>query len=264
VGSASYAGEVAWFENDGEMNFTKINILETWARPSSVYCVDLDHDQDMDVLATVCQISQVVWFENDGLQNFTMNIIGTNFIGPHSAIPADMDNDGDWDVVGAAILSNQVAWWENDGSMNFTKHTVSASFVGATDVFPKDIDRDGDTDILASARDGAEISWFESDLITSVDGNQENIPDNYLALRAYPNPFNPSTAINFKLQAASYMELTVFDITGREIVTLMEGYQNAGNHEVVWDAEGVSSGVYLIQLKSEGGQSMVQKVVLMR
>jgi len=263
VGSASYAGEIAWFENDGEENFTKINLLETWARPSSVYCIDLDQDLDMDVLATVCQISQVVWFENDGLQNFTMNIIGTNFIGPHSVVPVDMDNDGDLDVVGAAILSNQVAWWENDGSMNYTKHTVTSTFVGATDVFPEDIDRDGDIDILASARDGAQIAWFESDLITSVDGNQGSNPDKYFTLRAYPNPFNLSTAITYQLLAESYVTLTVYDITGGEIVKLIDCIQSAGLHDIIFDGTGLDSGIYFARLKA-GSFNETKKLLLIK
>jgi len=78
-----------------------------------------------------------------------------------------------------------------------------------------------------------------------------------------PNPFNQQTVISYKLQAASYMELKVYDITGREVAKLVDGYNNAGKHEIIFDAEGLTSGVYFVRLETVNF-SQVQKVVLMK
>jgi len=53
-------------------------------------------------------------------------------------------------------------------------------------------------------------------------------PESYMLFQNYPNPFNPKTAISYQLQAASYVELTVYDIAGREVASLVNGYMSSG------------------------------------
>jgi len=78
-----------------------------------------------------------------------------------------------------------------------------------------------------------------------------------------PNPFNQSTVISYKLQAASYMELKVYDITGREAAKLIDGYQNVGNHEITFNAKDLVSGVYFVRLKA-GDFTATQKLLLIK
>jgi len=68
-----------------------------------------------------------------------------------------------------------------------------------------------------------------------------------------PNPFNPTTAISFKLSADSHVQLQVFDIAGRLAATLMDGWREAGVHEVTFDPKGASgsdlaAGIYVYRL----------------
>ena len=84
------------------------------------------------------------------------------------------------------------------------------------------------------------------------------------SLTAYPNPFNSSTVINYKLTTASYMELKVYDVMGRETASLVTGHSSLGYHEVVFDAEGLSSGVYFVRLTVNSGQLTVKKVLLLK
>jgi|GEM_PF-858524 len=79
-----------------------------------------------------------------------------------------------------------------------------------------------------------------------------------------PTPFNASTTIDFELPAAVDIRLTVYDITGREVQSLVNSHQSIGKHSVVWDAGNHSSGVYFVRLSVDGGQSSVRKVVLMK
>jgi len=73
-------------------------------------------------------------------------------------------------------------------------------------------------------------------------------------LQNYPNPFNPSTNINFAIPKSSYVKLTIFDILGREVATIVNEKLNAGTYNTNWSAEGgaskYSSGVYFYKLEA--------------
>ncbi|MEO8166951.1 MAG: endonuclease [bacterium] len=68
----------------------------------------------------------------------------------------------------------------------------------------------------------------------------------------YPNPFNPSTTVSFALQHSSFASLKVFDVLGKEVTTLADERLEAGQHNIVWNATGVASGVYVCRLSVEG------------
>jgi len=80
---------------------------------------------------------------------------------------------------------------------------------------------------------------------------------------AYPNPFNPTTVISYTLDVANHVTLSVYDVSGREVATLVDGYRSVGAHEVSFDASHLSSGVYIYRLTS-GAQTLSGKMVLMK
>jgi hypothetical protein len=82
-------------------------------------------------------------------------------------------------------------------------------------------------------------------------------------LTASPNPFNPTTAISYKLQASSRVSLKVYDISGRMVANLVDGWQEAGSHEVTFDGSGLASGMYLVKMQV-GDFSAVQKMMLVK
>ena len=88
-------------------------------------------------------------------------------------------------------------------------------------------------------------------------------PAEFALLGNYPNPFNPTTTIDFALETANVVQLKVFDVSGREVATLVNGYRDAGSHSVSFDASGLASGVYIYRLTS-GSQTAVSKMVLMK
>jgi len=77
----------------------------------------------------------------------------------------------------------------------------------------------------------------------------EIIPEKTSIVGISPNPFNQRTEIRFELRDASQIRLTVYDISGREVAVLAEGFYSAGAHLVVFDGEGLSSGVYFARLQ---------------
>ncbi len=73
----------------------------------------------------------------------------------------------------------------------------------------------------------------------------------YSLSQNYPNPFNPSTKINYKLQVTNYVTLTVYDLQGKEIATLVNKKQSAGSYSVEFNGENLSSGLYFYTLEIE-------------
>jgi len=80
--------------------------------------------------------------------------------------------------------------------------------------------------------------------------NNENNNVNRMYLHNYPNPFNPTTVINYSIPEVSYVELKVYDILGNEVANLVSDENTPGNYNVVFDASLFSSGVYIYTLKT--------------
>ncbi|SVD51654.1 uncharacterized protein METZ01_LOCUS404508, partial [marine metagenome] len=80
---------------------------------------------------------------------------------------------------------------------------------------------------------------------------------------AYPNPFNPVTSFEFTLAVDGMVEVAVYDINGRMVAELVNGYRSAGSYPVVWDANDLSSGVYMLKMATNEFVTM-QKVMLIK
>ncbi|MBU0519684.1 T9SS type A sorting domain-containing protein [bacterium] len=89
------------------------------------------------------------------------------------------------------------------------------------------------------------------------------IPEETLLHSAYPNPFNPSTAISIQLSAFSHVNLSVYDVSGRKVATLIDGFRDAGMHEAIFDASDLASGIYLYRLEA-GEFNATGKMVLLK
>ncbi len=90
-----------------------------------------------------------------------------------------------------------------------------------------------------------------------------DLPSEYALLGSYPNPFNPTANISYALPAAGKVMLSVYDVNGRLVNTLVDGSREAGVHEVIFDASNLASGVYIYRL-SAGDFSATGKMVLMK
>jgi hypothetical protein len=76
------------------------------------------------------------------------------------------------------------------------------------------------------------------------------IPEGFSLHQNYPNPFNPSTTFRYSIPAAAHVTLTVHDILGREISTIVNEVQSAGWKEVVWNSAGIASGIYFYRIQT--------------
>jgi len=100
-------------------------------------------------------------------------------------------------------------------------------------------------------------------LVTSIQA-RESLPNEFAWSQNYPNPFNPSTTIAFSLPRASRVTLKVFDVYGREFVTLVDKKFSAGRYDVHWDATGQASGIYFYRLQAEGNFAQTKKLLLVK
>jgi len=105
------------------------------------------------------------------------------------------------------------------------------------------------TSWMASSRLGGTPGWENGTIPTSVD-EETNIVDSFILAQNYPNPFNPSTTINFSIPKSTQVELTVFNMLGQKVKTLINENLPSGNHSVNFNALNLSSGIYLYQLKT--------------
>jgi hypothetical protein len=91
----------------------------------------------------------------------------------------------------------------------------------------------------------------------------EALPTKYGLEQNYPNPFNPATNIDYSIPEAGFVKLTVYDLVGREVLTLVNGTQPAGTYTAVFDAENIPTGVYFYTLQTNG-RLFTKKMILMK
>ena len=100
--------------------------------------------------------------------------------------------------------------------------------------------------------------------VTQVKEGDLTIPLKYTLSQNYPNPFNPVTTIRYDLKSKSNVQLTIYDLAGRAIKTLVNQTQNAGRHVVEFDASGLSSGIYVYHIKTSAGFVASRKMVVLK
>jgi hypothetical protein len=98
----------------------------------------------------------------------------------------------------------------------------------------------------------------------SVDENElSGVPTTFNVSQNYPNPFNPSTKIVYKVAEASNVNITVFNVLGREVEVLVDGFKSAGTYELTFNAENLPSGLYLYTFEA-GNTRITKKMTLLK
>jgi GH18 family chitinase len=107
-------------------------------------------------------------------------------------------------------------------------------------------------------------------LIHSINPNNEewtakseNLPCNFVLYQNYPNPFNPCTIIGYQIPKSAHVILTIYDIVGHEIATLVNETKSAGSYKASWNAARFATGIYIAQLKA-GVQMKTIKLCLIK
>lgn len=110
---------------------------------------------------------------------------------------------------------------------------------------------------------------FSTGTVLDVEDLGGAVPQEFALLQNYPNPFNPSTMIRYDLAASAHVNITVFDVLGRVVTTLVDEVQSASRYSVNWNATGLSSGIYFYRIyaRSQDGArdfTSTKKLILMK
>ena len=97
----------------------------------------------------------------------------------------------------------------------------------------------------------------------NVSTDEPSIPDHFSLSQNYPNPFNPTTTISYQLPTDSKVELSIYDMNGHKITSLINGNIKTGYHTVNWDASSYPSGLYFYRLNA-GSYSETKKMLLIK
>ena len=107
------------------------------------------------------------------------------------------------------------------------------------------------------------MAQFVKDNPVSVSETASMLPASFELEQNFPNPFNPTTSIRYSVPQSSHVALTIFDILGREIRTLINEVQSPGHYTVTFDGRDLASGVYFYRLTS-GSFSATKKFVMVK
>jgi len=117
--------------------------------------------------------------------------------------------------------------------------------------------------LTATTATGNTSAFGFIELITDVENENNEIPNEYFLSQNFPNPFNPSTRINWQSPIGSHQTLKIFDVLGNEVATLVDEYREAGRYEVEFNADKLSSGIYLYKLQA-GSFTQTKKMTVLK
>jgi len=146
---------------------------------------------------------------------------------------------------------------------------ASANQTSATFLWTAPQPGTGSVRLYLAGMQGTSMSGANTNLVltateqtTGIDGGFQVARDYYL-LNNYPNPFNAQTLICFTLPKAQNVEIAIFDIAGRKIADIFNGYLNAGDHSTIWNAAASPSGIYFCRMSTRAN-SLTKRIVLIK
>ncbi len=139
-------------------------------------------------------------------------------------------------------------------TLDATYSTSSAAYTGAEKGYPA-----GDLNWYPELK----TKWLAGEIISGVEFVDNTIPKQFALYQNYPNPFNPTTVISFSLENAGHTTLTIHNVIGQKVATLIEKKLASGYHQINFDASQLSNGIYFYKLKS-GEKTSIKKMLLLK
>ncbi|GEM_PF-5243289 len=270
IATLSNPGELVWFKNQntslGGRFGSKIVISDSVLGAREVEVADFDNDGDLD-LATTSNGSafKIAWIENlgDDFSHHRSLMDPTLLKGVWHLEAGDLNDDGYIDLV--AEHDSSIIWFQNDQAGSFLDAKQIDDFYSWTkSIDLADMNQDGSPDLVASNEAWDQVRWFENQFVfTAISEKGGQNPLQFELSQNYPNPFNPTTQIAFKLTKTDHVSLSVFNILGQKVATIVNDKLKAGSHQAMFDGQGLASGVYTYQLKA-GNQIQTRKMMLIK
>jgi len=244
--------------------FTGINV-GGWSSPR---LYDMDQDGDLD-LCVGREDGQISFFENTGTP---LDAVWTEDISLFSGLDVggnavmtfgDINQDGTLDMlVGKSFRAVKYFSYEHGTWTEYPDSLSGLTFGQNATPALADLNGDGDLDLTVGNYDGT-FNFFENLTVVGLQ-NEAIRPSSAKLYPAYPNPFNPSVNIHFELNESAQTKVSIYDLSGARIKTLMDGSPSAGSHKLRWlgvneQGEKVAAGLYLVVL-DVGGALQTQKI----
>ncbi len=205
-----------------------------------------------------------------------------------SPVIGDIDNDDEPDII--ACYYGGVTAYALDGTLKTNMPIPLQASIESTPVVT-DIDSDNDMEIVVGSSVGLQVidlkytggqtapywnlykgnahrTGSNQDINLTIESLSSVVPDKYEVSAAYPNPFNPSTTIDISLPAEGDLRITVYNMVGQEVTTLVNKRYMAGTHRLTWNGvttmgNSVGTGLYIVQVKFKNHINN-QKVLLVK
>lgn len=239
------------FLNDGTGSFPTHNNLATYRTSWHIKTADFNNDGYQDIISGSgsYDFDNVFVLLGDEAGEYTC----VDTLSPCSYVDDVVVGDFNHDFRVDAIIGDRHGIYlltgAGDGhfssidTIDYLEHDYQTNALEVVDM-----DGDGRMDIVV-ARDQQISVYYNTTIITSIDKQKTN-PVDFKLNQNYPNPFNPVTMINYQLPVTSDVNLSIYNLLGQKVATLVNRKQRAGTYSVQWDASRFSSGIYFYSLKT--------------
>jgi hypothetical protein len=262
---AIYSDEVVLWLGDGNGGFTFCDKVSVGNAPWMIVSGDVNNDGIPDVVSANSSGSSFSVVLCDSAGNLSSPVDYSVGQFPIALDLGDVDGDLDLDIATSNFTGANFTLYENDGTGAFiNRNDLPSNQAGSCVVF-HDRDNDGDMDMTGIDELQDLLILFINDPTAKVN-TTESVPEKFVLYQNHPNPFNPSTKIKFTIPSVGtslmkfpHITLTVYDVLGKEMVTLINEEKEPGTYEVEFSAKGGSasggnaaglpSGIYFYTLK---------------
>jgi hypothetical protein len=259
----SGSNSVSILQNNGSGIFTLIDTVTVGSFPFSTTPMDIDGDGAIDLAVSNLNSNTISILTNDGSGTLTQT--STIAVTTIFKAAADIDGDGDLDLIVPYYDSTTVL--QNNGSGTFSKKSVLNTGSLTRMVIATDLNNDGTMDFAGVNQLANSVSIYLNEGTTDVKDAITAIPTRFDLAQNFPNPFNPSTTVQFDLPKSTHVTLSVYNILGALVTTLLDEDCSAGSYSVRWNGQAkngsLASGIYFTVIRAGDFRKTV-KMVLMK
>jgi len=263
--------------NDGSGGFGDIRPYPIGSRPADIVAADLEGDGDLDLAATNVYSDQISFLLNRGDGTFVTSDPYSVGHEPDPLCAGDFDWDGHVDLAVAHRGDVNVWLLRGFGDGTFVKEGTYPLTGSPGTMLTDDFNGDGRLDLAVADVSGSNLIMLLNRMSgepTAVrqEDRDPSVPELLTLHPNYPNPFNSSTTVRYDLPFADMVRLCIYDLMGQRVRELVDGPQQAGRHQVVWDGRDdgrreTANGIYICRLEVGDWDGMLvgaTRMVLLR
>ena len=208
------------------------------------------NDQDFQSILLKTRDGSVNWQEKKDLNYFISDMYFADSL--HGwAVGSDTSDPGAWWQPGRGVIL-KTSDGGNSWNVQIDDLIAPLTTIHFKDGYGWAVGGNG---LVLKTKDGS--TWIN-------EKNNITYPQEYKLSQNFPNPFNPKTVISYQLAATSKVDLSIYNLIGQKVATLISRKQPAGGYKIEWDASAFVSGVYLYRLETDNGFAQTKKLILLK